>query len=104
MCGGAYALKRIEQVTHPQRDVDDFKTRKSLLQDAQLADDARGHASGSTGFPHMQTKVVGLREGVWFRQWEGPIRRAVLNRLRESEPLVAGDGGDTFPAVLLDGY
>ncbi|KAF8560332.1 hypothetical protein OG21DRAFT_1502637 [Imleria badia] len=108
VCGGAYALKRIEQVTStsPQEYAGDCNTCESPFLDAPPADNIRysGRASGSTGLSQARSKVVGLREGAWFRQWEGPIRRAVLNRLQEREPLVAGDGGPTSPTILLDGY
>lgn len=104
VCGGAYALKRVEQVTSPQEHAGDCKNSEWPFPDAQQVDNTRGQASGSTGLSDTRTKVVGLREGVWFRQWEGPIRRAVLNRLQESDPLVAGDGGSTSPTIMLDGY
>lgn len=104
VCGGAYALKRIEQVTSPQEYAGDCKPSGSLSPDVRQFDDTRGQASGSTGLSYARTEVVGLREGVWFRQWEGTIRRAVLNRLQESEPLVTGDGGLTSPIIMLDGY
>ncbi|KAF8140285.1 hypothetical protein EV363DRAFT_1312110 [Boletus edulis] len=105
VCGGAYALKRIEQV-NPQEYAGDFKPCESPFPGAQTVDNTFGQASGSTSSSNPRTKAVGLREGVWFRQWEGTIRRAVLDRLQESEPLVSvtGDGGPTFPIVMLDGY
>lgn len=104
VCGGAYALKRIEQATStfPQGYAGDCNTCESPFPDARPPDNTRGQ--GSSGLFHAQTKVVGLREGIWFRQWEGTIRRAVLNRLQEREPLVAGDGGPTSSTILLDGY
>lgn len=106
MCGGAYALKRVEQATFPQQYADDCKPCESSFPDAQPAGSTHGQPSGSTGPSYPRTKVVGLREGVWFRQWEGTIRSAVLNRLQESEPLVAGDGGPTSSSIImqLDGY
>jgi len=104
VCGGAYALKRIEQVTFSQEYVDDCKPCESSFPDARPADNTHGQPSGSTGPSYARTKVVGLREGVWFRQWEGTIRRAVLNGLQESEPLVAGDSGPASSVIMLDGY
>lgn len=102
--GGAYALKRIEQVTSYQELPDDLKYAESPFRDAQEAFNPYGRPVGSASPPETQTRVVGLREGVWFRQWEGTIRRAVLNRLREREPLTTCDDRPAPPALLLDGY
>lgn len=101
MCGGAYALKRVEQVSSPPEYTGNSKGSDNLFPDAGLADNT-GQASGSTGVSDSQTKVAGLREGVWFRRWEGTIRRAVLNRLQESDPLISEDG--VSPPIMLDGY
>ena len=101
VCGGAYAFKRVEQVPSTPEHAGDCKSLDSPFPDASLADNAR-QASGSTGLSDARTKVIGLREGVWFRQWEGTIRRAVLNRVQEPDPLVSRD--DVSPPIMLDGY
>ncbi|KIJ68481.1 hypothetical protein HYDPIDRAFT_81594 [Hydnomerulius pinastri MD-312] len=103
VCGGAYALKRIEQAS-PSQDYPDDKFAGSPFRDAQEAFSAYGQASGSSSPPDTQTRVVGLREGVWFKQWEGTIRRAVLNRLCDADPLIVCDDRPAPPALLLDGY
>lgn len=101
MCGGAYALKRVEQLSSPPGYDGHCKSPDSPFPDAGLADDS-GQPSGSTFLSSARTRVVGLREGVWFRRWERSIKRAVLNRLQESEPLVSGDSAS--PPIMLDGY
>lgn len=99
VCGGAYALKRIMQTTEQPTDV---KHAESPLRGAS---DFLQQYSGSS---HTQTvtTVEGLREGVWFRQWEGTIRRAVRNRLRDAQTLTRPDDhlSSVPQAVLLDGY
>ncbi|KAG9314336.1 hypothetical protein JVU11DRAFT_5128 [Chiua virens] len=89
VCGGAYALKRVEGASD--------KTCYSLAKNA-------GQASGSSGSSDPSMKVIGLREGVWFRQWEGTIRRAVRDRLQRSDPLLASDDPVTSTTTMLDGY
>jgi hypothetical protein len=99
VCGGAYALKRVEQTTKqsapdahaesPFRDV--FETVDATAQGSSLADP-----------PGRRTKVVGMREGEWFRQWEGTIRRAVQNRMQDRQPLTMPDDHPAHQA--LDGY
>ncbi|KAF9229254.1 hypothetical protein BS17DRAFT_771235 [Gyrodon lividus] len=107
VCGAAYALKRIEEVISPQDHPGDFKYAESPFRDARGPYSTYGQPSGSSGSTstsHVQTRVVGLREGVWFKQWEGTIRRAVLNRLRGVDPLTICDDRPAPPALLLDGY
>ncbi|KAG2159835.1 uncharacterized protein EDB93DRAFT_1244610 [Suillus bovinus] len=101
VCGGAYALKRVEQCAKqfapdvhaesPFRDV--FDTVDATAQGSSLADP-----------PGRRTKVVGMREGEWFRQWEGTIRRAVQNRLQDRQPLTMPDDHPAHEALVLDGY
>lgn len=101
VCGGAYALKRVEQTKKrsapdahaesPFRDV--FETVDATAQGSSLADPPSG-----------RTKVVGMREGEWFRQWEGTIRRAVQNRLQDKQPLTMPDDHPAHQALVLDGY
>lgn len=57
---------------------------------------------------YMQTpsgpmKLLGQKEGEWFRQWEGAITRAVLTGYQSPIPLPSNTSSP--PAVqLLDGY
>lgn len=100
VCGGGYSLTRVEQVTHPQECAE---YPGSPFPDARPAEHSRGLGPPSLSEPHI--KVWGLREGIWFRQWEGTIRRAVVDRLQESDPLVqVDDDRPTSPTVQLDGY
>lgn len=62
----------------------------------------------STSSRVMQTasgpkKLLGLREGEWFRRWEKTITRAVLVRYQSHEPLPEA-GAATGSAMALDGY
>lgn len=99
VCGGAYALKRIVQATEQPMDM---KHAESRLRGAP---DLLEQYPGSWHTP-AALRVEGLREGVWFKQWEGTIRRAVHNRLRDMEALVRPDNhSSSIPqAALLDGY
>ncbi|KAJ3532523.1 hypothetical protein NM688_g7406 [Phlebia brevispora] len=77
VCGGAYALKAYEL----------------MAADPSIVITDKGPA-----------RVLGTKEGEWFAQWEGTIKRAVSNRLQTRKPL-----GDVdirvAPAInLLDGY
>ena len=56
---------------------------------------------------YMQTasgmkKLIGIKEGEWFRNWEGPITRAVIGKYQSSEPLRGAV--PLIPAQGLDGY
>ncbi|KZT02671.1 uncharacterized protein LAESUDRAFT_661390 [Laetiporus sulphureus 93-53] len=101
VCGGAYALKTWQLV--------DASTRESSTKssppppfstlDAGILDDRTMQT------PSGMAKLVGLREGEWFQQWEGTIRRAVTGRLRSRISLrEPDDGRATEPAIVLDGY
>lgn len=99
VCGGAYALKRTVQTTEQPKDM------KHAENPLQGASDFLEQYPGSS---HTQaaTTVEGLREGVWCRQWERTIQRAVHNRLRDAQTLIRPDDhSSSVPqAVPLDGY
>ncbi|KAH7883557.1 hypothetical protein F5I97DRAFT_1944265 [Phlebopus sp. FC_14] len=90
ICGGAYALKRIERVD-PQITLAETKYPDSPFGIAGNTFRERPSGLSEPDFPGLQSRVVGLREGTWFRQWEGTIRMA-----REERPAA--------PVLLLDGY
>ncbi|KAG0708832.1 hypothetical protein DFH29DRAFT_842510 [Suillus ampliporus] len=102
VCGGAYALKRVEQAA--KQSAPDIVHAESPFRDAFETVDATAQGSSLVDPPGRRTKVVGLREGEWFKQWEGTIRRAVLNRLQDRQPLTMPDDQPTPVALLLDGY
>ncbi|KAH7925184.1 hypothetical protein BV22DRAFT_1034293 [Leucogyrophana mollusca] len=103
VCGGAYALKRIEQV-EPDYPSPDRKTPEAIQDTLDSVDAFAASSSSDTRTESVRTRVIGLKEGEWFRQWEGTIRRAVLNRLQDKQPLVHSDDRPAPPAFLLDGY
>lgn len=81
--GGAYALKRWDPV---QPSEDESKLRGAVV--------------GEDGVPR---RLVGVREGEWFRYWEGTIRRMVLARKVDPTP-VYGSDVNNWDAMALDGY
>jgi hypothetical protein len=87
VCGGAYALKRWELVdgvqTHSQ---DEPSAPTGFTSSPRIIQTPQGAA-----------KLVGVREGEWFRIWEGTIVRAVLGNYQSSTPIFAVD-------PVLDGF
>lgn len=103
VCGGAYALKRIEQAA-PAQQFPDVVHSENPFRDTVEVLDATAQSSSMVRSPGGRIKVAGLREGEWFRQWEGTIRRAVLNRLQDTQPLTTPDDQPAPLSLLLDGY
>ncbi|KAF9568414.1 hypothetical protein CPC08DRAFT_702434 [Agrocybe pediades] len=60
---------------------------------------SRKYIQTSTGIK----KIVGVKEGEWFRNWEGAITRAVINRYESNVPLPRNPRA-TNEARRLDGY
>ena len=91
VCGGAYALKH--WVAVESQDLGD-----------------QPQAGGSALVPRLietqagMSRLIGLREGEWFKTWEGTIRRAVQNRYQSTSPLYQPDVVVTDAALRLDGY
>jgi hypothetical protein len=51
------------------------------------------------------SKLVGVREGEWFKEWEGTIRRAVIARQKSDEPMYQPDVAQREAAgAMLDGF
>lgn len=64
---------------------------------------SRNNSSRFMQTPSGPKKLVGLREGEWFRAWEGTIRHAVIGRYQSNDPLLPHSR--SRPEVeLLDGY
>ncbi|KAG1881628.1 hypothetical protein C8R48DRAFT_681714 [Suillus tomentosus] len=101
VCGGAYALKRVEQTA--KQFASDVHA-ESPFRDVFETVDATAQGSSLANPPGRRTKVVGMREGEWFRQWEGTIRRAVQNRLQDRQPLTMPDDHPAHQTLALDGY
>jgi hypothetical protein len=104
VCGGAYALKRVEQAAPAQKFGLDIVHTESPFRDVVGVLDATAQSSSLADSSGGRTSVVGLREGEWFKRWEGTIRRAVLNRLCDEQPLTTPDDQPAPLSLLLDGY
>ncbi|KAF9040595.1 hypothetical protein BJ165DRAFT_1530464 [Panaeolus papilionaceus] len=108
VCGAAYALKKWVPLD-PGEQVD---TSDELPAYEPLRSPDSGFSTSGRGSPrsshYMLTptgtkKLIGQREGEWFRAWEGNIRNAVLTRYQSQEPLT-GSHFVPFPVRSLDGY
>jgi len=79
VCGGAYALKRWE----PVREGEDSPESEHGAPPPEYTPE------GSSRIMDTQNgrKLVGLREGVWFRKWEGTITRSVMGRYQSPTPI-----------------
>ena len=74
VCGGGYALKAWQYIPPPQQ----------------------AHVAGSPSVVQTSggaAQLVGMKEGEWFGQWEGTIKRAVASRLQSKTPLTAKTPG-----------
>ncbi|KIY52692.1 hypothetical protein FISHEDRAFT_34557 [Fistulina hepatica ATCC 64428] len=117
VCGAAYAMKRWESIDEPRpaAPVDDGPPPPFTDFDELPNTDSIALPLG-TQWPLppvrvIQTsvgpkKLIGLREGEWFKAWESTIVSCVLNRYQSSEPLRGPmfDGTSSNAARLLDGY
>ncbi|KAG2154818.1 hypothetical protein DEU56DRAFT_770605 [Suillus clintonianus] len=102
VCGGAYALKRVEQAA--KQSAPDLVHAESPFRDVFETVDTTAQGSSIADSSGRRTKVVGTREGEWFRQWEGTIRRAVQNRLQDKQPFTMPDDQLETQTLVLDGY
>ncbi|KAH9486957.1 hypothetical protein JR316_0001023 [Psilocybe cubensis] len=130
VCGGAYALKQWVPVESEQDAVAaaaEFSTtpgnsRSTTLDDLPSYEDAAdvsvtgsampprnpSSSSSSSSRRFMQTptgpkKLVGIKEGEWYKSWEGAITRAVIGRYQSDIPLPR-NAWSTIQARSLDGY
>ncbi len=78
VCGGAYGLKRV----------------------MPIGDELPSYSS------EQPSKMVGVREGEWFRSWQGIIRRSVVGRYQSSIPIPSPDNEENHGSLFgyLDGY
>ncbi|EJD50799.1 hypothetical protein AURDEDRAFT_111960 [Auricularia subglabra TFB-10046 SS5] len=95
-CGAAYALKRSVPLADalPQDDITSYLDRTGR------AVDPRRLACTAEGI----SECHGLREGEWFAMWEETIKSAVVNKVKNSHPLVDPVGAPNSMASKLDGY
>ncbi|KAJ7225539.1 hypothetical protein GGX14DRAFT_421002 [Mycena pura] len=93
VCGGAYALK---STTTAEPVVQDISTLKGLPPAAGDRSLIRTPAGSS--------RLVGMREGEWFRKWQPAIVRAVSNRFQSPTPLYHTAEEGIPQAYGLDGY
>ncbi|KAJ8454977.1 hypothetical protein ONZ51_g12713 [Trametes cubensis] len=87
VCGGAYAIKYWDTNTAAPPDPE--------------ASDGDQSAEGIVQTPRGPARVVGLKEGEWFKRWERTIRLRVKSRF-QSEQLLTTPDADV--AGQLDGY
>ena len=110
VCGGAYPLKQWvpldpgeELSSDPLPPYDPFSTSSAFIPTTSQ------RAQGSTRYMQTLTgpkKLLGVKEGEWFRNWEGVIFRAVIGRYQSSIPLSDYGGVHGLPvrSFDLDGY
>ncbi|TFK57098.1 hypothetical protein OE88DRAFT_1619530 [Heliocybe sulcata] len=98
VCGGAYALKCYQTTAEDNMRLGGGDIQLSASKAPVTPDFVRQSDGGLR-------RLVGMREGEWFRDWEGTIRSAVRSRLQSKEPMVLpGHLVSNHPAMLLDGY
>ena len=93
VCGGAYALKAWQFITPQQPAASGDAPPEYTVTDTSVVHTDKGAA-----------RLVGVKEGEWFSQWEGTIKRAVTGRLQTRVPLTEPDTAPTPAAMMLDGY
>jgi hypothetical protein len=111
VCGGAYPLKQWVPVESEEESSSDplppynpFSTSSALTRTTSSQT-----AQGSTRYIQTPTgpkKLLGLKEGEWFRNWESVILRAVIGRYQSPIPLSNGREVSGLPvrSFELDGY
>jgi len=123
VCGGAYPLKQWVPVGHEEIIPPDVQEEILPPYDPEGSSWSNPRSRGSLGLNptvtssdlhsqrrstrYMQTasgmkKLLGIKEGEWFRNWEGPIIRAVIGKYQSTEPLRGAV--PMIPAHGLDGY
>ena len=108
VCGGAYPLKQWvpldpeEISSDPLPPYNPFSTSSALIPTASQRVQGSRYVQTPTG----PKKLLGVKEGEWFRVWEGVIIRAVIGRYQSPIPLSANRGVPGLPARSfdLDGY
>jgi len=105
VCGGAYPLKQWVPLDPGEVDSDPLPpynpfSTSSALTTTTASRTAQRYIQTPTG----PKKLLGLKEGEWFRNWEGVIIRAVIGRYQSPIPLSRGISGLPARSLDLDGY
>ncbi|KAL0951230.1 hypothetical protein HGRIS_007951 [Hohenbuehelia grisea] len=95
VCGGAYALKHMVPLDD---DNNSFPLPEPLPGQPPPEPRAIETATGEI------VKLVGQREGEWFRQWEHTIKRAVVTGMTTTELFQDVRDAPVDRAAALDGY
>jgi hypothetical protein len=114
VCGGAYALKQwvpLEPGEEIPLGTELTAEELPAYDPINLGHNPRSTTTGSAGSrsrryirtPTGPKKLIGKKEGEWFRAWEGAIKRAVIGRYQSPIPLLPSTGS-TLEVELLDGY
>lgn len=100
VCGGAYALKCYQPIS----DNDGQFPNTTGFGDPSILKTTVTAETVAPGGGLL--RLVGVREGEWFHDWEGAIRSAVISRLQSKAPMThPGTRPYNNPAALmLDGY
>lgn len=120
VAGGAYATKAWVHLRDSveSEDVTQYLARKQDSSNELPEYSAVASTSVRPGLPRAGTslgrlrrtpqgisKLVGVREGEWFKAWEGTIRRAVIARQQYQEPMYQPDDVQRETAgAILDGF
>ncbi|KAF8807378.1 hypothetical protein BYT27DRAFT_7164905 [Phlegmacium glaucopus] len=106
VCGGAYPLKQWvplepgEEIhSDPLPPYNPISTNSALTTTSQSVQRSSRYMQTPTG----PKKLLGIKEGEWFRNWEDVIIRAVIGRYQSPVPL-ASRGVSSLPVRSLDGY
>lgn len=118
--GGAFGLVHltaageqdadIQAVTHSKSPSDDTDPEEGGSQDIVSTLPSSSHPVARRTIAEIPPgsnnlhDVLGYREGEWFHEWEDAIRRCVVNRVRETEPMRHGFRGPALATEQLDGY
>ena len=107
VCGGAYPLKQWVPIDPGEEIISDPLPPYNPFS----ASVAMTRTTSQSATRYMQTptgpkKLLGVKEGEWFRNWEGVIIRAVLGRYQSSIPLSNSREVSGLPvrSFDLDGY
>ena len=114
VCGGAYALK--QWVPLEFGDEDEVPEAQQLPAYVMTAPTTSSASTRTAGMSYMSQRsnhliqtstgpkeLIGLKEGEWFRSWEGAITRAVIGRYQSQTPLPSSTRSNLV-VQTLDGY